>query len=141
VAAVVALLVTPLTARLSQRIGAVDRPRDRGLHDRPMPYLGGLAILAAVLVATALFVPVDSEIRGILLGGSIIAGIGAIDDAIDLHPALKLAGQVAAAPGTRNIGVSSRSSFGNSLRQNGLSTTPRLIAAPRRSTTRTTSAL
>ena len=97
VAAVVALLVTPLTARLARRIGAVAPPRDRGLHDRPMPYLGGLAILAAVLVAAALFVPVDSEIRGILLGGSFIAAIGAIDDAIDLHPALKLAGQVGAA--------------------------------------------
>lgn len=47
VAAAVALLVTPL-ARVAHRIGAVDGPRERGLHDRPMPYLGGLAILAEV---------------------------------------------------------------------------------------------
>jgi UDP-GlcNAc:undecaprenyl-phosphate/decaprenyl-phosphate GlcNAc-1-phosphate transferase len=97
VAAAVALVATPLAARLAHRVGAVDNPRERGLHDRPLPYLGGLAILAAVLVASALFVPDDPETRGILLGAAAIALIGAVDDAVDLPPLAKIAGQVGAA--------------------------------------------
>jgi UDP-GlcNAc:undecaprenyl-phosphate GlcNAc-1-phosphate transferase len=97
VAAAVAFFTTPLAARAAHRVGAVDSPRDRGLHDRPLPYLGGLAILAAVLTAGALFVPDDSETRGILFGGAAIALIGAVDDAVDLPPVAKLLGQVGAA--------------------------------------------
>jgi UDP-GlcNAc:undecaprenyl-phosphate/decaprenyl-phosphate GlcNAc-1-phosphate transferase len=97
VAAVIALLATPLAARLAHRVGAVDAPRERGLHDRPMPYLGGLAILAGVLIAGAVFVPGSSEVRGILLGAAAIALIGAVDDAIDLPAGVKLLGQVGAA--------------------------------------------
>ena len=34
-------------------------PRDRDLHDRPVPGLGGLAILAAVVVAALVFLPLE----------------------------------------------------------------------------------
>ena len=53
VAAAVALVLTPVAARLAHRVGAIDLPRERGLHDTPTPSLGGLAILAGVLVAGA----------------------------------------------------------------------------------------
>ncbi|MCX6385196.1 MAG: hypothetical protein NTV40_00930 [Solirubrobacterales bacterium] len=46
VALAVSILLTPLTARLAWKVGAVDEPRERGLSDRAMPRLGGLAILA-----------------------------------------------------------------------------------------------
>ena len=39
------------------RVGAVDEPRERGLADRPTPLFGGLAMLAGILVAAALFMP------------------------------------------------------------------------------------
>jgi len=97
IAALVALIVTPLTARLAARVGAVDRPSERGLGDGPTPRLGGLALLAGVLVAGAVFLADDPEMRGVLLGAAAIAVIGAVDDAIDLPPVLKLAGQVGAA--------------------------------------------
>ncbi len=60
VAAVVTLVTTPLTGRLAVRVGAIDLPRDRDLHDEPVPSLGGLAILAGVLVSAVIFLPIDA---------------------------------------------------------------------------------
>jgi UDP-GlcNAc:undecaprenyl-phosphate/decaprenyl-phosphate GlcNAc-1-phosphate transferase len=99
VAAVVAFAVTPPVARLATRMGVVHQPRDRDLHDKPVPGLGGLAILAAVLVSALFFMPSGQETRGIILGAIGIVIVGAIDDAKPggLHPAVKLAGQCAAA--------------------------------------------
>jgi len=88
---------TPLTAVLARRIGAIDSPRPRGLAVHPTPRLGGLAILAGVLVSCIAWLPLDDATRGILLAGVAIAAVGAIDDARGLHPAAKLLGQVAAA--------------------------------------------
>jgi UDP-GlcNAc:undecaprenyl-phosphate/decaprenyl-phosphate GlcNAc-1-phosphate transferase len=99
VAALIAFAVTPPTARLARRMGVLHQPRDRDLHDRPVPGLGGLAILAAVVVAALLFLPAGRETRGIVGGAIAIALIGAVDDARPdgLHPFVKLVGQFAAA--------------------------------------------
>jgi UDP-GlcNAc:undecaprenyl-phosphate GlcNAc-1-phosphate transferase len=93
----VAALLTPFVARLAVRVGAVDEPRERGLAARSTPLLGGLAILAGVLVAALIWLPLDQQTTGILLGAVAIAAIGAADDVRELSPALKLTGQVAAA--------------------------------------------
>ena len=97
VAAVVTLVTTPLTARLAVRVGAIDLPRDRDLHEAPVPRLGGLAILAGILVAALIFMPFDAQTRGILAGALVAGIVGSIDDLYDLPPAAKLAGQVTAA--------------------------------------------
>lgn len=97
VALAVAGLTTPFVARLAMRVGAVDEPRDRGLAARATPLLGGLAILAGVLVAAAIWLPVDRQTTGILLGAATIALVGGIDDVFELSPAVKLVGQVVAA--------------------------------------------
>jgi UDP-GlcNAc:undecaprenyl-phosphate GlcNAc-1-phosphate transferase len=93
----VAALLTPLVARLARRVGAVDEPRDRGLAARATPLLGGLAILAGVLTAAAIWLPTGQETRGILAGAALIALVGALDDVFDLGPGIKLLGQLAAA--------------------------------------------
>jgi UDP-GlcNAc:undecaprenyl-phosphate GlcNAc-1-phosphate transferase len=98
VAAAVALLVTPLAARLATRLGAVASPRERDLHDRPVPRLGGIAILGGALAAGVAFLPVeDEQIRGILIGAAAITLIGSVDDVVSLSAPVKLAGQIAAA--------------------------------------------
>ena len=99
VAAVIAFAATPPAARLAKRLGVLHRPRDRDLHERPVPGLGGIAILAAVLVAALLFLPGGQETRGIVGGAIAVTLVGAIDDVKDggLHPLVKLAGQLAAA--------------------------------------------
>jgi UDP-GlcNAc:undecaprenyl-phosphate/decaprenyl-phosphate GlcNAc-1-phosphate transferase len=107
VAALIAFAVTPPVARLARRLGVIHRPRDRDLHDRPVPGLGGLAILAAVLVSALLFLPANGETRGIIGGALAIAFVGAVDDYREagLHPAVKLAGQFAAAAIPVSAGV------------------------------------
>jgi UDP-GlcNAc:undecaprenyl-phosphate/decaprenyl-phosphate GlcNAc-1-phosphate transferase len=99
VAGGVALVLTPVAARLAHRVGAIDVPGERSLHDSPTPSLGGLAILAGVLLAGILFLPFNGETRGILAGAAAIALSGAIDDAREegLSPVVKLAGQFGAA--------------------------------------------
>ena len=97
VAAVVTLVTTPLTgatlgARRRDRHAARPRP-SRGTRAR----LGGLAILAGVLVAAVLFLPIDAQTRGILGGALLVTLVGALDDLYDLPPRVKLAGQIAAA--------------------------------------------
>jgi UDP-GlcNAc:undecaprenyl-phosphate GlcNAc-1-phosphate transferase len=109
----VAAVLTPLAARFARRIGAVSKVRERGLGKTPTPLLGGLAILAGVLIAAALWMPStvhlprlvhSNETHGgvvhtwAMLGGAVlIALVGALDDVFDLRPQWKLLGQIAAA--------------------------------------------
>jgi UDP-GlcNAc:undecaprenyl-phosphate GlcNAc-1-phosphate transferase len=107
VAALIAFAATPPVARLARRLGVIHRPRDRDLHDRPVPGLGGLAILAAAVGAALVFLPWNGETRGIVGGALAIALVGAVDDWREggLHPAVKLAGQFAAAAIPVSAGV------------------------------------
>jgi UDP-GlcNAc:undecaprenyl-phosphate/decaprenyl-phosphate GlcNAc-1-phosphate transferase len=95
-AAVVTAVLTPFVGRAARRLGALDEPRDRGLSQRMTPLLGGVAIFAGVVVAALIWLPMDQSYRAIFAGATLITVVGAIDDVIDLHPALKLAGQVGA---------------------------------------------
>jgi UDP-GlcNAc:undecaprenyl-phosphate/decaprenyl-phosphate GlcNAc-1-phosphate transferase len=112
VAAAVAAVLTPLAAWLARRLGAVDVPRERGLAWRETPLLGGLAILVAVLVAAAIWMPDTITLPhtahaapgvnkantwGLIVGACLIALVGAVDDVRDLPPLVKLLGQVGAA--------------------------------------------
>src|SRR4051794_28955953 len=95
-AGILTLLLLPLTIRLGNRVGAIDRPNERSLHDMPIPRLGGLAILVGVLVAGLIWLPWEGETRAILIGAVVVALVGFGDDVFDLSPLPKLAGQTAA---------------------------------------------
>ncbi len=111
-AGVVATLLTPVAARLARWVGMVDRPRIGGLAERETPLLGGLAILAGIVVAAMVFMPryitlplsaragdvhPNVDTIGLLVGAGVITVVGAIDDLLDLPWWCKLAGQVGAA--------------------------------------------
>lgn len=49
---VTAFVITPHTMRLSKKVGAIDLPNDRRVNKKPMPRLGGLAVIAGFLVST-----------------------------------------------------------------------------------------
>src|SRR4051795_13685115 len=67
-------------ARLPFRIVAIDMPKERALHDRPMPRLSGLAIFAGIEVAGWIWLPSDDESRSILIGAGAVHGGGGVDD-------------------------------------------------------------
>jgi UDP-GlcNAc:undecaprenyl-phosphate/decaprenyl-phosphate GlcNAc-1-phosphate transferase len=102
VAAVFALILTPVVKRLAFVVGAVDAPNHRKVHTRIMPRLGGLAIYLAFVGAFFIIYPALDAAQakvalGLLLGGTIIVVVGALDDKYELSPKVKLLGQVIAA--------------------------------------------
>ncbi|MFL5870494.1 MAG: glycosyltransferase family 4 protein [Solirubrobacterales bacterium] len=109
VAAVLAWILVPFAERIAWRIGAIDYPNERSLHEAPTPKLGGLAIFAAVVAATVLFLPWAEQTQALLVGALVITVVGVVDDVYDLPAPVKLAGQVVAAtiPVLNGVNVSS----------------------------------
>ncbi|MDP9386196.1 MAG: undecaprenyl/decaprenyl-phosphate alpha-N-acetylglucosaminyl 1-phosphate transferase [Actinomycetota bacterium] len=92
-AALLVLVLTPLVARLAPRIGGIDDAKDRPrVHARPVPRIGGVAIVAGILVPAALLVDVEGPYLGILIGTLAVAMLGLADDLRGLKPSVKLAG-------------------------------------------------
>src|SRR5258707_9836502 len=70
----------------------VDLPGPRKVHLTPIPLLGGLAMYAAVVIAV-LFAsngPARAQISGILIGATLVATVGILDDRGLLHHQIKL---------------------------------------------------
>ena len=99
VAFAISLGSTPIVKNLAYKIGAVDVPNDeRRVHKEPIPRLGGLAIFYGFLIALLCFAkPIDSQMRGIIIGSLIIVGVSIIDDVKQLRAIVKLSAQVLAA--------------------------------------------
>ncbi|RYE76667.1 MAG: undecaprenyl/decaprenyl-phosphate alpha-N-acetylglucosaminyl 1-phosphate transferase, partial [Myxococcales bacterium] len=107
IAAVVSYLLCVVARELASRAGAVARVRDRDVHEIPIPYFGGIAMLgglaAGLLVARHLpFLGNAPELtrhdtRVVLTAGAIICAVGILDDLIELDAVTKLGGQIIAA--------------------------------------------
>src|SRR5213594_1666385 len=85
------VLVVPVRA-LALRVGMVDLPGPRKVHLKPIPLLGGLAMYAAVVIAVlfAFNGPARAQIVGILIGATLVATVGILDDRGVLHHQIKL---------------------------------------------------
>ena len=98
VALLVALITTPVVKNLAVRMGAVDVPRDgRRMHDHPIPRMGGLAIFFGFLLSVVVFMDLDGQMRGMLLGAAIIVVLGIFDDIYSLRAMFKFVVQIIAA--------------------------------------------
>ncbi len=88
------LYFTPVARQAALRFGIVDRP-DGALkrHLEPTPYLGGLAVFLAYLLALGLVLEFDRTLLGILLAGTLTLLVGLVDDFGVLTPMAKLVGQ------------------------------------------------
>lgn len=101
------LILTPLAARLSWKLGAVDVPRDwRRMHTDTLPRAGGMAVFAAVAAAMLASGPLTRETATALAGGAAVFCIGLADDILPLPPLARLTVQtLAATVGAAGAGV------------------------------------
>lgn len=109
---ITSFVITPYTMRLAHKVGAIDFPEERKIHNKPIPRLGGLAIISGFLLSVLylLFILniektislVGTENYGIkLMGfflGIIILGITCfIDDSKNIPAWVKLLAQILSA--------------------------------------------
>lgn len=89
VALPVALVTTPLAAAAARRFGVVDRPGPLKIQRTPVPYLGGVAVFAALAV------PVVVSRPSLLIPLVLLLALGLADDLGDLPPRFRLAAELA----------------------------------------------
>ncbi len=110
---VTALAVTYVLAvparELAMRTHAVAQVRDRDVHEIPIPYFGGVAMMgglvAALIVAGQLPFLGHSPLRNVIFhdaqavlwGGAVMCAVGVADDIFELDAVTKFAGEVLAA--------------------------------------------
>src|SRR5215213_1382255 len=95
VAVGIVLVLTPVVSAVAPRIGGVDDRTDRPrVHKRPVPRIGGLAIVAGILIPMAIFMDIDGGYVGILIGAICAAILGLVDDIRGVRPITKLVGMI-----------------------------------------------
>lgn len=86
----------PLSMWLAPRLGVVAYPGGRHIHAAAMPAMGGVAIVAGVLLAVIARIDITNRYGAVLAGAVVMMVVGLADDRFDLAPALKFGGQVGA---------------------------------------------
>ncbi len=89
--------LTPIVKKFAIKIGAVDQPNQRKVHEKIMPRLGGLAIFISMLLGFAIAQPHSEYTWPLLIGATIIVLTGVFDDRFEISPKVKLLGQILAA--------------------------------------------
>lgn len=105
-------VIVPYTIKLAKKVGAIDKPNNRKVNKKPIPRIGGIAILAGFIVSGVYLIITMSIENKIVLNGSenyimkligflisivIIEVFAYLDDIKDLSPLMKLFAQVASA--------------------------------------------
>lgn len=85
-----------LLSRFAPRLGLIDVPRGRKVHDGAIPLTGGFGIVAGFVLPAATFLSSSYNMLPILLGLVILFILGTFDDISDLTPLTKLAAQLCA---------------------------------------------
>lgn len=89
------LVLTPLVGALAPRIRGLDDSTDRPrIHTRPVPRIGGVAIVAGILIGMVAFVDLGGAYLGILIGAALACLLGLADDIRGLPPLTKLVGMI-----------------------------------------------
>jgi len=109
---ITAFVITPHTMRFAKKVGAIDIPNERRINKKPMPRLGGVAVLAGFFVSVIYLLIVMNvektitlfgeeqyfkKIVGFIIGAVILGITCFIDDAKGIPALVKLAGQLVAA--------------------------------------------
>jgi UDP-GlcNAc:undecaprenyl-phosphate GlcNAc-1-phosphate transferase len=92
--------------RLALRVGLVDRPGGRKMHEGPVPLVGGLGMVLGIAFGFALSGNAVGALQPYLASALLLAVIGALDDNFALSPGLRLLAQIVAViPMVLGVGV------------------------------------
>jgi UDP-GlcNAc:undecaprenyl-phosphate/decaprenyl-phosphate GlcNAc-1-phosphate transferase len=97
VAAVGCYVLTIAAMRVARAVQLVDRPKGYKRHERPTPYLGGAAVVLALVAATAILVDVGSALAVVLGGAAVLAVVGLLDDRFAVPPLWRVGVELAVA--------------------------------------------
>ena len=90
----VAFVTSPLSIRVANRFGIIDKPKDnRRVHKTPTPRFGGMAIFLGSMLAMLIPAGMNENIKVAMLGGLLMYLLGVIDDIYDIKAAVKFLGQ------------------------------------------------
>ena len=102
-----AITITPLSKWLAPRMGVIDKPNARKVHTSPVPRMGGVAIVGAVMIA--LFVLQGQleiqQLASMVFAAAFMSFMGLVDDRFTISAYVRLAAQVIAALGVWFTGV------------------------------------
>lgn len=101
------LIITPFLEWIARRYGLMDQPSTRKVHKRATPRIGGIAIYWAFFLPFLTFLfhstavtellQFNREIVSLVLGASLVFGLGLLDDVKSLSARVKFPVQIAAA--------------------------------------------
>ena len=94
---VIATIATPIVKWIAKDLKAYAEMNERTIHTKIIARIGGVAIYVAFIISMAIFMKADVQIRGVLLGGTVMFIGGLIDDLVNLSPKKKFAFQIIAA--------------------------------------------
>lgn len=102
VAFFITMMVTPISKKIAIKFGAIDHPKERGVHVIPTPLAGGSAIVFSFVITSLVLIPlmkgyISKEFFGIILAGILITTVGFLDDVYQLSPRIRIFFQVLAA--------------------------------------------
>ena len=98
----ISMVATPFAKKVSEKLGAIDYPKARGMHTKPMPRLGGIAIVLGFMITVLVLYRFVNDINikhfcGFIAGAIVIVGVGIVDDSRQLPARVKLVFQIIAA--------------------------------------------
>ncbi len=106
----ISFLTTPLAKKIAFKVGAIDQPKDRGVHTTAMPRMGGIAIVLGFMITLSLVTPFVPSLNwkqflGVSAGAIIIFILGFFDDIHNLNAKFKLIFQIIAALMVTSSGI------------------------------------
>ncbi|MBF0330294.1 MAG: undecaprenyl/decaprenyl-phosphate alpha-N-acetylglucosaminyl 1-phosphate transferase [Candidatus Omnitrophica bacterium] len=94
--AVAVAALTPGMIVVARKYNIMDIPNERKIHSKPVPRLGGLALLIGFWVVALINLPWNKEFAAIIAGATIIGVMGIMDDVRSLSSRIRLVGQLIA---------------------------------------------
>jgi UDP-GlcNAc:undecaprenyl-phosphate GlcNAc-1-phosphate transferase len=108
VAALLALVATPVVRRIAIRVDAIDRPSHRRVNASPIPRGGGVAVAFAFLTVVVVMLVVNDQLAlvaipftitpqdlaALLIGGAVATVLGVLDDYYQLRARWQFLGQL-----------------------------------------------